>query len=234
MPRLTLLIVLLVAICSHAAEPVTQPATKPVTRPANWGVRHILSDDPKLPRVLLIGDSILGGYHSKAAELLKGSVNLDCWITPVTINYKTPSAEMKEIFEKSRYDVILFNDIGLHAWNPGRIPEGRYEPLIRAHVEHLRKLAPGAKLIFATTTPMTTKSKPIEFDPEFNKVIVERNVIAVKVMKENSIPVADFYGLIEKRLDLAAGDRFHWKKPAYELLAEEAAARIKGMLEPKK
>lgn len=234
MHRLTLLIILLATLCSHAAEPATKPATKPATRPANWGVKHILADDPRLPRVLLIGDSILGGYHARAAQLLKGSVNLDIWTTPMSINYKTPSAEMREIFEKNRYDVILFNDIGLHAWNPGRIPEGQYEPLTRAHVAHLQKLAPGAKLIFATTTPMTTKTKPIEFDPEFNKVIVERNAIAVKVMKENNIPVADYYGLLEKKLDLAAGDRFHWSKPAYELLAQEAAARIKEMLEARR
>lgn len=234
MSRLTFLIVLFASIVVHAAESVTRPATKPVTRPSNWGVRHVLLDDRKLPRVLLIGDSILGGYHARAAELLKGSVNLDVWITPVSINYKTPSAEMREIFEKNRYDIVLFNDIGLHAWNPGRIPDGQYEPLTRAHVAHLQKLAPGAKLIFATTTPMTTRTKPIEFDPEFNKVIVERNGIAVKVMKENNIPVADYYGLLEKRLDLAAGDRFHWSKPAYELLAQEAAARIRELVEPRK
>ena len=103
---------------------------------------------------------------------------------------------------------------------PGRIPEGQCEPLTRAHLGNLRKFAPKAKLIFATTTPMTTKTRPIAFDPEFNPLIVERNKIAVKVMEENQVPVANYYSLLATKLDLAAGDRFHWTKPAYELLAE--------------
>jgi hypothetical protein len=133
---------------------------------------------------------------------------------------------MQGIFAEQTYDVILFNDIGLHAWTPGRIPEGQYEPLRRAHLANLRKFAPKAKLIFATTTPMTTKTKPIALDPEFNPLIVERNGIGAKIMQENQVPIADFYGILVAKLDLAAGDRFHWTKPACELLAREAAGRV--------
>jgi len=122
--------------------------------------------------------------------------------------------------------VILFNDIGLHAWTPGRIPEGQYEPLMRAHLANLRRFAPKATLIFASTTPMTTKTKPIALDPDFNPLIVERNQIVAKIMQENQIPIADFYGILVAKLDLAAGDRFHWTKPAYELLAQEAARHV--------
>jgi hypothetical protein len=50
---------------------------------------------------------------------------------------------MKAIFAEYTYDLILFNDIGLHAWQPGRIPEGQYEPLTRAHLANLRNFAPG-------------------------------------------------------------------------------------------
>lgn len=217
---------LLVPAIVAAADPATKPATKPATRPANWGVKHILKGEAGQPRVLLIGDSILGGYHARAASLLKGRVSLDVWTTPMHIGYKGVPREMKAIFEENTYDLILFNDIGLHAWSPGRIPEGQYEPLTRAHVANLQKLAPKAKLIFATTTPMTSKTTPIGFDPEFNGLIIERNKIAVKVMEENKIPVADYYAILSPKLDLAAGDRFHWKRPAYDLLAQEAAMRI--------
>lgn len=207
------------------------PATRPATRPSNWGAKHILVGDAAQPRILLIGDSILGGYHAKAADLLKAKVSLDVWITPMHIGYKAIPREMKEIFEQNTYDLILFNDIGLHAWNPGRIPENQYEPLMRAHVANLQKLAPKAKLIFASTTPMTTKTAPIGFDPEFNGLIIERNRIAMKVMEENRIPVTDYYQVLASKLDLAAGDRFHWKRPAYDLLAQEAATRIAKVLQ---
>jgi len=45
-------------------------------------------------------------------------------------------------------------------------------------------------------------------------------------MQENQVPIADFYGILVAKLDLAAGDRFHWTKPAYELLARDAAGRV--------
>jgi hypothetical protein len=221
-----LLMVMAVSTFLTAAEPTPHPKPQTAAKPSGWGVRQILVTDPKLPHVLLIGDSILNGYHAKAAELLRGKVSLDVWVTPKHIGSKDLSADTKAIFAEHAYDVILFNDIGLHAWEPGRIPEGQYEPLLRAHLANLRKFAPKAKLIFATTTPMTTKIKPIALDPEFNALIVERNKVAVKVMAENHVPVADYYDILAAKLDLAAGDRFHWTKPAYELLAQCAAARI--------
>lgn len=200
------------------------------SKPSGWGVRQVLVGDPKLPHVLLIGDSILGGYQGKAAELLRGKVTLDTWITPKHIGCGDLPKDMQAIFAENTYDVILFNDVGLHAWSPGRIPEGKYEPLTRAHLANLRKFAPKAKLIFATTTPMTTKTRPIGFDPEFNSLIAQRNQIAVKVMAENKVPVADYYGILATKLDLAAGDRFHWSKPAYELLAGCAVQQINQAL----
>ena len=213
----------------YRAEPVARP--KPATaKPSGWGVRQVLVADPRLPRVLMIGDSILNGYHVKAAELLRGKVSLDVWVTPKHIGSGDLPADMKAIFAEHAYDVILFNDIGLHAWEPGRIPKGQYEPLMRTHLANLRKFAPKAKLIFASTTPMTTKTRPIAVDPEFNSLIVERNKIATKVMAENQIPIADYYGILATKLDLAAGDRFHWTKPAYQLLAQCAASHIERAL----
>ena len=225
--RRTLLLVLLFGSVSLiAAEPTIRPKPAVPAKPSGWGVQQILAADPTLPRVLLIGDSILSGYHAKAAELLRGKVNLDVWITPKHIGSKDLPADMKAIFAEHSYDLILFNDIGLHAWEPGQIPEGQYEPLMRAYLANLRRFAPKAKLIFASTTPMTTKTKPIALDHEFNPLIVERNKIALKVMQENNVPVADYYGVLATKPDLAAGDRFHWTKPAYELLAQSAATRI--------
>jgi hypothetical protein len=225
--RSVLLALSCISAFAIAAEP-TAPAKSPSS---GWGVRQVLVADPALPHVLLIGDSILGGYHGKAAELLRGKVNLDVWITPKHIGVKNLPTDLKGIFAEQTYDVILFNDIGLHAWTPGRIPEGQYEPLMRAHLANLRTFAPQAKLIFASTTPMTTKTKPVALDPEFNPLIVERNQIAAKIMPENQVPIADFYSILVGKLDLAAGDRFHWTKPAYELLATEAAGRVAEALE---
>jgi len=226
-----LLVTLLSSTVLTAADPSSRPKPQATAKSSGWGVREVLVADPKLPRVLLIGDSILGGYHAKAAELLRGKVTLDVWITPKHFGSGDLPKDMQAIFAEHTYDLILLNDIGLHAWTPGRIPEGQYEPLTRAHVANLCRYAPKARLIFATTTPMTTKGKPIALDTEFNPLIVELNKIAVRVMGENHIPVADYYGILATKLDLAAGDRFHWTKPAYELLAQCAADHIVKAME---
>ena len=62
-------------------------------------------------------------------------------------------------------------------------------------------------------------------------MIVERNQIVTKIMEENRVPIADYYGILAAKLDLAAGDRFHWTRPAYDLLAQCAAAQIAKALE---
>lgn len=229
--RPVLLSLLCISASAIAAEPSARPKDTAKAKPSGWGVRQVLVGDPAPPHVLLIGDSILSGYHGKAAELLRGKVNLDVWITPKHIAVEDLPTDMKGVFAEQTYDVILFNDIGLHAWTPGRIPEGQYEPLMRAHLANLRKFAPRAQLIFASTTPMTTTTKPIALDPEFNPLIVDRNRISAKIMEENQVPIADYYGILATKLDLATGDRFHWTKPAYELLAREAASRVAAALD---
>jgi hypothetical protein len=46
-------------------------------------------------------------------------------------------------------------------------------------------------------------------------------------IRRNQVPVADFYGILVAMLDLAAGDRFHGTKPAYDVkLSVEELHRI--------
>lgn len=205
---------------------VAKPASQPTTSP--WGARQVLGGDPSQPHVLLIGDSILNGYHGQAAELLRGKVNLDIFVTPKHVG--GIGSDLKIILAEHRYDLIFFNDIGLHAWQPGRIKEGQYEPLLRAHISHLREWAPQAKLVFATTTPILTRTKPFALDPEKNPIIIERNAIAVRVMAQEHVPVADFYSAVAGSPELSAGDAFHWTKPAYARLARLAAEQITRQL----
>ena len=123
------------------------------------------------------------------------------------------------------YDVIHFN-MGLHGWQKGRIKEGQFTPLTRKLVETFRQNAPKARLIWASSTPVTVKNKPTELSPEINPVIIEHNRLAGEVMKEMDVPVNDLYALLVGRLELARGDQFHWKGPAYSILAKTIAASV--------
>ena len=132
---------------------------------------------------------------------------------------------LPEVLAKGPYDVIHFN-MGLHGWQEGRIKPGTFEPLTKAYVQVLRTKLPKAKLLWASSTPVTVKGKPTELNPEINPNIVEQNRLAAKVMAEMGVPVVDFYSILVDKPELARGDMFHWTGPAYDLIAQAAVDAI--------
>jgi hypothetical protein len=86
----------------------------------------------------------------------------------------------------------------MHGWPKGRIKDGTFEPLTKAYVEILRAKLPQARLIGASSTPVTTTDKPIGLEPDINPIIVEHNRMAAKVMAEMHVPMKDLYSLLEK------------------------------------
>ena len=84
----------------------------PVQAQKKKGPLAPVTDDPKLPRVLLIGDSISIGYTLPTREFLKGKANLHRIPTnggPTTRGLASIDAWIGE----SKWDVIHFN-WGLH------------------------------------------------------------------------------------------------------------------------
>lgn len=194
-----------------------------------WRLDQAKVVDPRRPRVLLIGDSILNGYLKRVTALLDGRSYVDAWVNPYCQSSYKLDEMIAEVLCHGPYDVIHFN-MGLHGWQKGRIPEGQFEPMTRRLVENLRKGAPRARLVWASSTPVTMKGKPGQLEPQINPVILEHNRMAAKVMKEMSVPVDDFYGLLAGKLDLARGDQFHWTPPAYEILAKAVTAEVEKAL----
>lgn len=194
-----------------------------------WLLDQARVTDPKRPRVLLIGDSILGGYKKEVIATLEGKAYVDTWINPYcqSEHYNKLLAEL--LTAKGPYDVVHFN-MGLHGWTKGRIKEGTFEPLTRAFVEVIKAKLPKARIIWASSTPVTVKGKPTQLDPEINPNIIEQNRMAAKVMRELNVPVNDFYSLLAGKLELARGDQFHWTAPAYKILAGTVVRSILAML----
>lgn len=191
-----------------------------------WGFHEVANPDSSLPNVLLIGDSIVQGYRTEVSSQLQGQANVDCLVIPTTVgSLKQLEEELNHALSYGRYTVIHFNDMGLHAWQKGRIPEGKYEPLLRAYVEFLQKHSQGATLIWTSTTPITVKGEPTELDPN-NATIVERNAIAARIMKDLGIQTDDLYQLMITRLSMARGDRFHWTSAGEALQGRQVSRSI--------
>src|SRR5581483_3119952 len=111
-------------------------------------------DDPRLPRVLLIGDSISVGYTVPTRELLAGKANVD----RIPENGGSTGRGLEKIdawLGAGPWDVIHFN-WGLHDI---RRVEGNQPAALAAYEKRLRALikklqATRATLIWASTTPV--------------------------------------------------------------------------------
>lgn len=191
-----------------------------------------ITDEPGLPRVLLIGDSISIGYTLPVREKLKGKANVHR--VPINAGATEVGLEnMKSWLGDGKWDVIHFN-FGLHDAKYRSETEMRATP--EQYLKNLQELvnqmkATGAKLIFATTTP--TPSKLSRATRRFDS-IPSRNEIAVKLMKENGVAIDDLYAVVLPVQDKIQrpGD-VHYNPEGYEVLSTAVANSVEAEL-PKK
>jgi acyl-CoA thioesterase-1 len=185
-----------------------------------------IEDDPTLPRVLLIGDSISIGYSLPVRKLLSGKANVHR--VPGNAGPSSNGVYMIDSWLGEKpWDVIHFN-FGLHDLK--RLSDGKpqvgpeaYERYLRLVVERLKKT--GAQLIWASTTPVPEgKVSP----PRVAADVPLYNEIALKVMRENGIPVDDLYAFALPRLKtIQEPVNVHFTPAGSNLLAEQVSKSIK-------
>ena len=100
--------------------------------------------------MLLIGDSITKGYYPQVAEKLKGKASVARLATSKSLGDPVLLAEVALVLDQCRFDVVHFNN-GMHGWGYSEEEYGKAFPEL---VATIRKHAPKAKLIWATTTPV--------------------------------------------------------------------------------
>ncbi len=206
--------------------------------------------DETLPNVLILGDSISIGYTLQVRKLLEGQANV---FRPVTPDGKRPVNcsgttfglnRCGDLLTKHEWDIIHFN-WGLHdlkhvkkagGHDKSNDPNGPvqcapkdYETNLRKIVTELRQT--GAKLIFATTTPVVPGTLNPLRTPE---APIEYNTIATKIMAENEIRVNDLHALSLPHLaEWQMPKNVHFKAAGSQALAEEVAKVISAELEKK-
>ena len=152
------------------------------------------TNDDKLPRVLLIGNSITRGYYPKVEKLLKGKAYVARLTTSKSLGDPALIQEINLIMSYGKFDLVHFNN-GLHGWE---YTEDEYDAAFPDMIKAIRKNAPNAKLIWATTTPIRT-GKYCERLEERVARIVTRNEIAQKHISEaKDIKTNDLFNLIHR------------------------------------
>jgi acyl-CoA thioesterase-1 len=197
--------------------------------PRNAAIRRV-QEVPGLPRVLLIGDSISIGYTLQVRRLLAGKAN----VQRIPINggaTEVGIARMATWLGNTKWDVIHFN-FGLHDAN--QISQISFRSSREQYRENLGRLVSlmkpsGAKLIFATTTPVPHDG--VLTSTRIFDDIPARNEIAKEVMADNGVAIDDLYSAALPRLsDIGRANDVHFKPEGYELLARSVAASIEAAL----
>ena len=189
-----------------------------------------VTDNPALPRVLLIGDSISIGYTVPARELLKGTAN----VHRIPVNGGPTSRGFENInqwLEKSKWDVIHFN-FGLHDLK--FMDDGKHQIILEQYKLNLERLVvrmkkTGAQLIWCSTTPVpkgTLSPKRLPKDVEIY------NAAAKEIMQRNNIPINDLYSFANQQLSkIQQHENVHFTKEGSQILAQQVAASIKKALD---
>lgn len=179
------------------------------------------ADNAKLPRVLLIGDSITQNYYPSVAERLGGKASVGRLATSKSLGDPALLAEIELMLKQYRFDVIHFNN-GLHGFGYTEADYQRDFPVLLAL---FKKHAPNAKLIWATTTPMRVAGNLAAFDPKTERV-KHRNRIAQEFVANAGIPVDDLFGLVESHPEYYGADGVHFSPAGVAAEAQQVSRAI--------
>jgi acyl-CoA thioesterase-1 len=201
------------------------------TRDGGHGVSES-NENPELPRVLLIGDSISVGYAPTVRSVLAGVANVH---RVPRGGYSTGYSlqHMDDWLAAGPWDVIHFN-WGLHdvvymdgEGNRVDPEQGTHQVSAEAYEDSLVEMvttmgATGAKLIWASTTPIPQGAAARLPGDE-----IAYNAIAARVMQERGVPVNDLHAFISPHLASAQQPaNVHFTPEGYEMMGERVAEAI--------
>lgn len=179
-----------------------------------------VADDPRLPRVLVIGDSVSRGYTLPVRAALAGRANVHR--APENCGPTANGLKKLDVWLGSgRWDVVTFN-FGIH---DRATPLADYTDRLEKIVARLK--ATGAKPIWVATTPIPDDAAKKQTAAS----IVERNAAAAAVMARHGIPAADLFAAVTPQVTtLQNPNDVHFNAAGYEFLGRQVAAAIAAQL----
>lgn len=179
-----------------------------------------VQDDPRLPRVLLIGDSVSRGYTQPTRVALAGKAN----VHRAPANCGPTASGLKNLdvwLGAGKWDVIHFN-FGIH---DRATPAADYVKRLEEIVIRLEKT--GAKLIWASTTPIP--DNPAQ--KQTAQSVVEKNALAAEVMQKHGIPTDDLFAAMTPRLkEFQPPLDVHYTGAGYDFLGAKVGEAIVARL----
>ena len=178
---------------------------------------HLTDAKKNLPRVLLVGDSICQGYQGKVAAKLDGKANVTYWASSYCVTSPGYLRLLAFYLDEAKYDVIHFNN-GLHSCET---PVADYEKAYRNALRLVKDRQPGAKIVWASSTPINAT------DSRAGKVAALNAAARRAAQAIDGISTDDLFALMDP-LDRVAywTDAYHYKDAGYELIASQVVERV--------
>ena len=193
----------------------------------------------KVPQVLIITDSVHRATANTAASALKGRANV---VVPSTDLGDTGTAisRLDELLGKNKWDLIHFNfgfadlrhidpktkSIRLLSRHSGGVrvtTAEQYEANLRKIVARLK--ATGAKLVWASTTPLVGTKYDSIYQSGSEKVY---NAIAAEIMQQQKIPVNDMHAWVLANVKKFS-DSFSYRRIAIHEPMVESIEMVLGL-----
>jgi acyl-CoA thioesterase-1 len=188
---------------------------------------------------MILGDSVSVQYTLDVQKLLKGKANIcrptkpdgnGMFNTGGTAN-SLKMMDQEQWLADTKWAVVHFN-YGIHD-----LTKKTHYATIEQYVKSLEELVKrfkgtGAKVVFATTTPL---GKGLKGDAVRNADLVpDYNAAAVKFMQTNGVKINDLYAFALPQIEkILSKDNVHFTAEGSSLLAEQVAKAIEAEMEVK-
>lgn len=216
------------------APNVTANVKKPDDNPRYTLQGQLYIENPRLPRVLIAGDSVAGGQVESMRTYLAGKANVIPGNSYAGGSFYTSAGALKDdtlarfLQERGPFDVIQFN-MGIHEFaslsNPESAAPG-YAERLRRVVHVFRENNPNGTLIWCSSTG-TLRDGGVKRFPKYLTSATVFNKAAAQVMNEMGVLISDLFGYTQPKVSEYIGsDQIHIRNEKRPEVTEFLARNI--------
>lgn len=185
-----------------------------------------------MKKILLIGDSIRMGYDVYVKESMANVAEVyfpaeNCRFAAYVLRYLHYWKDELKLHHADavHWNVGHWDTVRIYGDAPITKPEV-YHDYIERITLRLMFLFPGAKLIFATSTPVIEAGFIEEFECRYNHDVESYNQIACGVVQKYGVMINDLYSLLENMPEMLHSDQTHFYTPEATKLIGEQVSRV--------
>ncbi len=180
----------------------------------------------RLPKVLLIGNSITRLYYPYVEKRLAGKACVARYCSSKSLGDPALLDELASYLRQYHFDIVHFN-VGMHGRD---YTEEEYGAALPTLYELIRRYEPGAKLVWANSTPVMKRGDLKTYDPVTERVR-ERNRIAGEYFKDKPVVIDDLFSVMYGHPEYyEGGDGIHMGTSGVQALAGQVAALLSSLL----